>query len=59
MTEIISRVRIATQARQDALDAANGHKVSNPYAEDTEAAQVWQIAFTRHCMQQDECEGVA
>jgi len=59
MTEIISRVRIATQARQDAQDAANGHKVTNPYPADTEAAKLWQVAFKRHCAEQDECEGVA
>lgn len=59
MTEIISRVRIATQARQDAADALAGHKVTNPYLPDTEAAKLWQVAFTRHCADQEECEGVA
>lgn len=59
MFEIISRVRIATQARQDALDAAKGHTVTNPYPHDTEAATLWQVAFDRHCADHEECEGVA
>lgn len=59
MFEIISRVRIATQARQDALDAAKGHTVTNPYQADTEASKLWQVAFDRHCADHEECEGVA
>ena len=59
MSQVLSRISIAGQDRGDAQDAAKGHQVYCPYREGTEAAKLWQAAFTRYSLALDECEACA
>lgn len=59
---ILSRAAIAEQARRAALDVAKGAKgyqVRNPYPPETEAAQVWDVAFKRYSREAEDAEASA
>ena len=46
--ELISRVAIDRQAKQDAFDASRGYTVSNPYPTTHDAHTPWQVSFETH-----------